>query len=377
MTRSSKTLGALFLVMTLMAPVTATADKKAEAVALFKEGNRLRKADRFTEALEKYQAAYRLLPNFKINYNIALTLEKLGRNAKAAETYERFLAAGQGKSPAKMLRRARKKLKVLRKKIATVKVEVVGGAWVRVDGKGYGMTPLPWPLYLEPGRNRIDVVKAGHEPFTVELTLHRGQYKTLRVTLKAKAVKPEPPAPVPEEPAEVPKPPEEPRIAPPPIAREPAEPSATTPSEPPLDTSPVHVTVPDDADLDGEPQISQTRRGKTMWGYTGLGVGLAFAVTAVALYAAGNSQGAEAYDNYSSAVTQTEIDRHWEDVEAAETKLVAGHVLLSMGVAALGFSIYHFLTRPAARESMAGSSLPAEIRVTAGVSNGLWASWRF
>jgi hypothetical protein len=92
--------------------------------------------------------------------------------------------------------------------------------------------------------------------------------------------------------------------------------------------------------------IVQRRRSKTMWAWTALGVGIASAAAAGVLYVVGQSQGANAYHSYSASKEQVVMDMHWEDVEAAETKFVVGHVLMGVAAAAIGFSVYQFLTRP-------------------------------
>ena len=79
--------------------------------------------------------------------------------------------------------------------------------------------------------------------------------------------------------------------------------------------------------------------------YIGLGVGLACVVTAGFLYGLGLGQRGEAHDLYSDARVQEAIDRHWEDVEAGQQKITAGHVLVGVGAAALGFAVYRFLSR--------------------------------
>ena len=88
------------------------------------------------------------------------------------------------------------------------------------------------------------------------------------------------------------------------------------------------------------------RRTKTIWGATALGIGAACTITAAVLYGVGGSQGTAAYDEYQSATNTTDVGHYHDEVEAARTKLIAGHVLLGVAVAAFGVGIYQMLTRP-------------------------------
>ena len=366
MRRRTVTLLAAFLLLSLI-PAVAHADDVSRAASLFKEGNELRKAGKYASALARYQAAYKLLPSFKIDYNIALTLEKVGQKARAADAYERFLVTGEGKSPARMLKRARRKLKALRRKVATVQIEHSGaaGAAVKVDGVGRGVIPLPWPLYLEPGKHRVEVVKEGHEPFTVELTLRRAQRRTLTVTLTPRVAKPEAPVPVPA------KPPVEPKVAPSPERPEPVEPMETPPPEQTAVHPPGPGAVPADAGRDaqdGDSLLLKKRRGKTIWAWTSLGVGLACAVGAGVMYGVGSSQSNAAYNRYSG-LADTEsadtFDTHWSEVESAERLYIGGHVLAGVAAVAVGVAIYQLATRPAEESSAARSGQGMRLGMTA------------
>jgi len=180
----------MLVAATLLAlgPAPALADDRVRAGELFKQGNELRLAGKYKEALEKYTAAYQLLPNFKIEYNTALVLDKLGDHAAAYMTYRSFLKSGAGKSPEKMLLAAREKVEVLKQKIAVVKVTSnVEGATIKVNGINVGKTPLPadWEMALKTPRTVGLWVEAdGYRTFTKSLQLNAGQDITVGVILK-------------------------------------------------------------------------------------------------------------------------------------------------------------------------------------------------
>ena len=130
---------------------------------------------------------------------------------------------------------------------------------------------------------------------------------------------------------------------------------------------------------DGGPEntLARKRRSKTIWAWTSLGLGAACLVTAGVLYGVGQSAGSEAYGSYHDARDQQQMKSHWEEVEAAEAKLVAGHVLVGVGAAAVGFALYQFISRPSAAQASAASTAPRVGFVSSGSRAGLTLSGRF
>jgi tetratricopeptide (TPR) repeat protein len=285
--------------------VAETVDKKTEARKLFREANRLFKRKMYLDALRKYRQARALYPSYKIDLNIGGTLDELGRRTEAAAYFERFLIQSSD-APAPITKAARSRLDELRKKLASAKVTcLVDGATVLVDGKGAGTTPLEIPLYFEAGTYTIAARKAGHRPSSKELTLSAGQHVVVDLILVREGLADDTP----------------PASQPAGVVR-----SRATP----------------------DPGIARRRREKTIWAYTALSMGAACAVTAGILYGVGTAQGNAAHDRYQAATLPDEIELHYRDVESAKTKLVAGHVLIGVAAAAIGVSIYSFLTRPSA-----------------------------
>lgn len=301
----------------LTGPQPALGDE-GQAAALFDQGNALRRQHRYSEALVKYEAAYALLPTFKIDYNIALTLEKMDRLTEAAERYERFLDKGQGQSPPQMVSFATLKLEALRKQLARLVIRGRPGTQVQVDGQDRGKTPFQWPLYLTPGSHLVRLLVPGQTPQVEEVRFEAG----IRVEIMA-GFKPSAPdaPPGPQGPASM-----GPRAW------------SETPSR------------PDKAAALGEQ--TQVRRRQTIIGYTSLGLALACGATAALLYGLGQTQGSSAFDRYLEATSQEDMDRHWEDVERSEKLFIGGHVLAGVGAAALGVAIWQLVTRPS--ESPAG-----------------------
>ena len=100
-------------------------------------------------------------------------------------------------------------------------------------------------------------------------------------------------------------------------------------------------------------------------GYTALGVGSACAVVAAILYGVGAGDGNVAHDEYMATSNQKVMDSAWEDIKPARTKLIVGHVFTTAAAAALGFGIYHLVTRP---ELPGGIGAPKHSSTSVGIT---------
>ncbi len=257
-----RTLGCSLLLIALLVqawPADA-ASPRSRARALFKAGNALYTDGDYEGALAKYQAARALYPNYKIDLNIAYTLDDLKRPAEAIKEFERFLEAGGDSAPAEVVRKARARMEALKAQLEQKQQQQQAAA----------------------------AAVAARE-------------KAARQAKKDRAAR--------------------------------AKARAAAESRRQHGRRKLHTTV----------------------AWSTLGLGAASLVTAGVLYGVGLSSRGEAYDRYSAARAQAEIDAHWADVEHEEKKLIAGHVLAGVGAAAVGVSLYFFLTRPEARER-AGAS---------------------
>ncbi len=94
-----------------------------------------------------------------------------------------------------------------------------------------------------------------------------------------------------------------------------------------------------------------TRRRKTILGAVAAATGAALVITGATLLGVGRRDGTSAHDSYLQATDPQEIARLHGDVHSANTKIVAGYVLLGASAAALGYSLYELLTRPSVEET--------------------------
>lgn len=283
---------------------------REDAISLLRQGNKLHSKGDYKGALNKYRQAFKRYPSYKLEFNIASTLYVMGRLTEAAGYLDRFLLRASKIAPRKMVEKAQKRFEELRTRLARVMITcAIPGATIKVDGEPAGRTPQHRHIYLLPGKRALTVEKEGFPRFTHDLEVAAGEFKELAVDWVAK-------------PVDAPPPPKKRRVK-----RSGAKRAKEVGAA-----------------------AAKRRRTKSIWAYTTLGVGVAFALGAGALYTVGGLEGRAAYKDYAKETYPDLVAQYRGEVEAAETKLIVGHVLAGVALAATAVSIYHFLTRPAAEE---------------------------
>jgi tetratricopeptide (TPR) repeat protein len=292
---------ALLAVLLLSSGLALAATPEEQARELFREANQLFARKMFLDALQKYRQARALYPSYKIDLNIGSTLDAMGRRTEAALYFERFLTQSAS-APQEIISAAKERLTQLRGKLGRVRVtSVLDGATVLADGVSVGTTPLDTPVYLEPGRHRLEARKQGERPGGRSVDVTAGQELSVDLSPDANASAP---------------------------------------------------AIAGKSEVD--PRVVEQRRRKTILGWSALGAGGACALVGVILYAVGGTKGSSAYDTYKSQTDPAAAERAWDDVQSAKNKVIAGHVMMGVAAVGLGISLYSFLTRPAAVEQPAG-----------------------
>lgn len=72
----------------------------------------------------------------------------------------------------------------LKERPGVVSFNASTGADVAIDGRIVAVTPLPKPLELAPGTHYLTLTKRGHRPYAEEITVGRGEQKTLTIRLE-------------------------------------------------------------------------------------------------------------------------------------------------------------------------------------------------
>ena len=171
---------AILAVILAAAPAQANEKDKNDARVLFEEGNKLIQAGDFEGALQRFRYAYERFPSVKTLLNIATMLKELGRNAEAANAYQRYLRNLKS-DPDKRVE-VEHTLTTLDAKVGKLRIELDDVAVrVRLDGK-LESEPGQWlAVRVEPGKHEILGEKEGSPLVTLSVTIGAGESQTVRL----------------------------------------------------------------------------------------------------------------------------------------------------------------------------------------------------
>lgn len=177
-------------------------DGKALAAKSLDEGIALFAKNDHKGALDAFRLAYAKFPSPKILINVAMALEALGRDAEAADAYDRFIVETAQVSDITSERKvaASNALARLTKRVARLVFEVPDTAALAFDGQPIVLRSGR-PMYVTPGTHRVSASAPGFITKVVDLELAAGEVRPLAITLEAEPVQvqdeapPEPDAP--------------------------------------------------------------------------------------------------------------------------------------------------------------------------------------
>ncbi len=162
----------------------AQADNKAAAREHFERGVAAFSDRRFGEAVDEFEAAYRIEPAFQVLFNIGQVNVALGRSVEAVDAFERYLKQGAAAVPGERRREVKAEIDKQSARIGSLSLRThPDGADVRLDGRLIGKTPLSGTIRVNAGRHVVeaflaahatqirDVDVAGRADVSVELTL--------------------------------------------------------------------------------------------------------------------------------------------------------------------------------------------------------------
>ncbi|HEU0035241.1 MAG TPA: hypothetical protein VFQ53_31665 [Kofleriaceae bacterium] len=148
---------------------------RARAAQLLDEGVSLYSAKQFRDALAKFEQAYDAFASPKILFNIAGALEQLGREAEAAQTYDRFLATSGDADPERVSA-ARQALAGLDRRLARLRLDPRPGGALTLDGLAVESTDRA--IYVAPGRHAIQATLDGTQR-TTTIDVAAGEQRTI------------------------------------------------------------------------------------------------------------------------------------------------------------------------------------------------------
>lgn len=175
------------------APLPAQANAK-EGEKLLKKGRALLKKGDYKEAVIVLMSAQATAPSPLIRLEIAAAYEGLDDPVRAAEIYQ-ALSDDPGLF-GKPKKRCRQRLEAVQQKVGRLTIESrLKDALVEVGDSEVGGTPLPGPVYVEPGDVKITVSTAAEsETRTVEIAA--GESKTVRFDFRDRPAKAAPDRPM-------------------------------------------------------------------------------------------------------------------------------------------------------------------------------------
>jgi tetratricopeptide (TPR) repeat protein len=193
----------------------ADADATAAAREHFQRGLAAYADERFAEAADEFDQAYKLSPAFKLLYNIGQVDVALGRSVEAVDAFHLYLKQGAAAIPQERRREVAAEIEHQLGRIGTIALRTFpDGAEIRIDGVLHGQAPLEKAVRLNAGHHTIEAYLKGYARQSREIDVLGKSDSAMEMTLDALAL----PAPPP---------------AAPPASREP--PSAPAPSSPVLE----------------------------------------------------------------------------------------------------------------------------------------------
>jgi hypothetical protein len=138
----------------------AQADGETEiARQRFLEGVKHYDQHEYDKARLAFLQAYLLRPHPAVLLNLAQSQLRAGRYAEAADNFAKYIRENPG---AEAMSHAKAAFEEARDKVGEVSVEVnATGAVINVDGTDVGKSPLPYAVYMMPGRHMVRATKGG------------------------------------------------------------------------------------------------------------------------------------------------------------------------------------------------------------------------
>jgi hypothetical protein len=138
----------------------------------------------YQAALDEFEQAYALSPNFEVLYNIGQANLALGRPRKAIDALERYLADGSEKVPPVRRAEVERQIAQLESSFGQLGVTTEpSGARVTVDGADIGTTPLSAVVKVVAGTHVVSASRPGAATVTRVVTLTEGQQETVNLAL--------------------------------------------------------------------------------------------------------------------------------------------------------------------------------------------------
>ena len=140
----------------------AADDARAVAGAHYAHGLELAKSGAYEGALQEFNAAYTISPQFAVLYNMGQAQVALDHPTQAIEVLGKYLSEGKERIPEVRRQKVQAQMASLRSRLAALSIITDRpGAYISVDGREVGATPLTDPVRLDAGTHTIAVKMDG------------------------------------------------------------------------------------------------------------------------------------------------------------------------------------------------------------------------
>jgi hypothetical protein len=167
---------------------TASDAREQQRTTLYKEGVELAEAERWDEALKRFQAVVAIRSAPAALFARGTAEEKLGKLTTAKRTYAKARDDAGALADRALAERAASKLGAIEPRIARLTFRLSranSGAVVSIDGEP--IEPFGEGLEIDPGEHHVVVALAGNRPYDQRLALAEGEKKEIWVDLGAAA----------------------------------------------------------------------------------------------------------------------------------------------------------------------------------------------
>jgi hypothetical protein len=168
--------------------------ERAAARELFKEGDELQRAGKFSDALDKFQRAQRVYSAPTNELRIAQCQAAVGQLVEAAESYRATLRmpvpAGSPKAFDAAVEQAKTELAQLEPRVPKLVVQVSpanSNPQMLIDGQSVSAALIGEPLPLDPGSHRVRITAQGFGGFEQDALLKERETTTVAAALKQTA----------------------------------------------------------------------------------------------------------------------------------------------------------------------------------------------
>lgn len=170
---------------------TAVADEARDmAGAHYAHGFELAKSGAYEGALQEFNAAYTISPQFAVLYNIGQAQVALDHPTQAIEVLGKYLSEGKERIPEARRQKVQAQMASLSSRLAALSIKTDrSGAYISIDGREVGVTPLADPVRVDPGTHTISVKMDGIPVLFRVAILRAAERQTLQLEVPAPSSK--------------------------------------------------------------------------------------------------------------------------------------------------------------------------------------------